>query len=130
MMHEKILTHHQINQHLCGYPVLLEKGRCILKMETVSEMTADDSGLVHGGFIFGMADYAAMLAVNHPHVVLGSADVQFMQPVKVGEELEAEAVTEDNTGKKKIVAVTIRQADKTVFKGHFICFVLDKHVLS
>jgi acyl-coenzyme A thioesterase PaaI-like protein len=130
MMDEKILTHRQIDHRLCGDPVLLEKGRCILKLKTIPEMVADPSGLIHGGFVFGMADYAAMLAVNHPNVVLGSADVQFTQPVKLGDELEADAAVENKTGKKQIVTVSIRQKETIVFTGRFICFVLDKHVLG
>lgn len=32
-------------------------------------MAADEYRLVHGGFIFGLADYAVMLAINEPTVV-------------------------------------------------------------
>ena len=60
-------------------------------MTTTNAMAADDIGLVHGGFIFGMADYAAMLAVNDPNVVLGAADVKFLKPVSVQETVVAEA---------------------------------------
>jgi acyl-coenzyme A thioesterase PaaI-like protein len=44
-------------------------------------MAADQRGLVHGGFTFGLADYAAMVAVNDPNVVLGAAEVRFLAPV-------------------------------------------------
>jgi len=48
-------------------------------------MVVDDHKLVHGGFIFGAADYAAMAAVNDPNVVLGSAEVSFLKPSKSGD---------------------------------------------
>jgi acyl-coenzyme A thioesterase PaaI-like protein len=49
-------------------------------------MAVDDRGLVHGGFVFGLADHAAMLAVNDPNVVLGAASTRFLKPVRVGED--------------------------------------------
>jgi uncharacterized protein (TIGR00369 family) len=93
-------------------------------------MAADDSGLVHGGFIFGLADYAAMLAVNHPNVVLGGADVKFLKPVKAGESVYAEATVTSASGKKQMVSVTVKREDDVVFKGDFSCFILEKHVLD
>jgi acyl-coenzyme A thioesterase PaaI-like protein len=93
-------------------------------------MVVDETGLVHGGFIFGLADYAAMISVNHPHVVLGSADVKFLKPVKVNEALVAESVVQSNEGRKRIATVTVKKEDTTVFKGVFTCYVLDKHVLE
>ena len=55
-------------------PTDLRPGYAKVTMVTTPVMSADDRGLTHGGFYFGMADYAAMLAVNDPNVVLGSAD--------------------------------------------------------
>ncbi len=129
-MNNKICTHHQISQQLCGHPVLLEEGHCIVELEMTSDMAADESGLIHGGFLFGMADYAAMLAVNHPNVVLGGADVKFIKPTKIGDLLQAEAGIEEKKGKKEIVTVRISKNGDIVFEGRFFCFVLDKHVLS
>ncbi len=71
-------------------------------------MAADERGLVHGGFVFGLADYAAMLAVNHPNVVLASAEVRFLKPVVVGERLVAEAWVEETDGRKSRVQVEVR----------------------
>ncbi|HKL82437.1 MAG TPA: thioesterase, partial [Desulfobacter sp.] len=76
-----IITHQLIDNELCGTPLMVENGKSRVEYTTTSRMAADDSGLVHGGFIFGLADYAAMLAVNHPNVVLGGADVKFLKPV-------------------------------------------------
>jgi len=125
-----IITHQQINQKLCGKPVTVEPDLCRIKLETDDSMTVDKQGLVHGGFIFGLADYAAMLAVNDPNVVLGSADVKFLKPVKVGEIVVAEANTASKKGKKHIVTVIVHRNEEPVFSGEFTCFVLDKHVLS
>jgi acyl-coenzyme A thioesterase PaaI-like protein len=50
----------------------------------IAEMTVYEKGLVHGGFIFSQADHAAMLAVNHPDVVLGREECNFLAPAKRG----------------------------------------------
>ena len=125
-----IRTHQSIDTELCGAPVKVEEGTGIVEYSTTPRMAADTSGLVHGGFIFGLADYAAMLAVNHPNVVLGSANVKFTRPVKVGESVRAEAGVTSTEGKKHRVNVVVKRGDDVVFQGEFACFVLDKHVLD
>ena len=99
-------------------------------MSTSTNMVVDDTGLVHGGFIFGLADHAAMIAVNHPNVVLGAAEVKFLKPVKTGETLQAEARVDNRSGKKHIVSTTVTREGDTVFEGSFTCFVLERHVLE
>ncbi len=125
-----ILTHRAIDQTLCGKPLFIENGESRVVFTALPEMAVDDTGLVHGGFIFGLGDYAAMLAVNHPNVVLGSADVRFLSPVQVGDTLEARASVQKVDGKKQMVDVVITQNDKKVFSGRFNCFVLGAHVLE
>jgi acyl-coenzyme A thioesterase PaaI-like protein len=126
----EIDTHRQIDQSLCGKPVLLERGHCRVELTTTHLMAADDQGLVHGGFIFGAADYAAMLAVNHPHVVLGASDVKFLKPVRVGETVAVQAQVQEVKGKKYRVSVSAAKDDAEIFQGMFTCFVLDRHVLA
>lgn len=125
-----INTHTQIDQRLCGRPLEVGRGHSRVLLETIAAMAVDDHDLVHGGFIFGLADYAAMIAVNDPNVVLGGSEVKFLKPVKVGEQIEAEARLTDRDGRKCKVAVTAKRGTEEVFQGNFTCFVLDKHVLS
>jgi uncharacterized protein (TIGR00369 family) len=126
----QIATHQKIDQRLCGRPVQVEQGYSRVQLTATPDMTADTTGLVHGGFIFGLADYAAMIAVNHPNVVLGAADVKFLKPVSVEEAVVAEARVEEVQGKKQWVAVSVTKAGEVVFQGMFTCFVLDRHVLD
>jgi uncharacterized protein (TIGR00369 family) len=126
----KIITHQAIDQTLCGRPIHLAQGLSRVELETTPQMAADSSGLIHGGFIFGLADYAAMIAVNHPYVVLGAAEVTFLKPIVIGEKVVAEAKVEKIQGKKQRVAVTVTRQDDCIFKGMFTCFVLEDHVLS
>lgn len=123
-------THLGIDQRLCGVPYQLSPGRACATLHTVPEMAADDRGLVHGGFVFGLADHAAMLAINHPNVVLGAAQVRLLAPVRVGERLDAEAVVLATRGRRHQVAVTVRLGAQPVFAGEMTCFVGDGHVLD
>lgn len=126
-----IATHPRIDQGLCGAPVVVEPGRAEVRLVTTPAMAADDQGLVHGGFVFGAVDYAAMLAVNHPNVVLGSAQVKFLRPVRVGEAVIARATAGEAQGKKRVVTVeAIREGGEVVLAGELVCFVLERHVLE
>jgi acyl-coenzyme A thioesterase PaaI-like protein len=108
----------------------VESGSSQVELVTTAQMAADEQGLVHGGFIFGAADYAAMIAVNHPHVVLGASDVKFLKPVRVGETVMARAQVQEVKGKKYWVSVSVTKDVEVIFQGMFTCFVLDKHVLE
>lgn len=126
----EVRTHESIDRRLCGAPVELETGRARVAMVTVAEMAADGRGLVHGGFVFGLADHAAMLAVNHPHVVLGSCSMRFTRPVVVGERLEAEARVGEGEGAKIPVTVEVLRDGETVAEGELVCFTPERHVLD
>ena len=102
-------THEKIAAHLCGTPLAISEGRARVALEVSAEMAADGRGLAHGGFTFGLADYAAMLAVNEPNVVLAGATLKFLGPVVVGDRVEAEAVVDRQEGKKRWVKVTVRR---------------------
>lgn len=123
-------THAAIDRDLCGHPVALEPGRARVRLRTTRVMAADDRGLVHGGFIFGLADYAAMLAVNDPLVVLGSGSLRFVAPVVVGDTLEAAAEVHAQEGKRRSVRVTVSRDEVLVAAGDFACFVPARHVLD
>jgi acyl-coenzyme A thioesterase PaaI-like protein len=123
-------THRAIDRRLCGEPVALAPGRARVELVTLPEMAVDERGLVHGGFVFGLADHAAMLAVGDPLVVLGSAEVRFTAPVAVGERVTAEAEVEGEEGRKRWVRVRARRGEEEVLSGVFTCFVLARHVLE
>jgi uncharacterized protein (TIGR00369 family) len=126
----EIITHQKIDQKLCGRPLEVGDGTSRIQMQALDHMAADASGLVHGGFIFGLADYAAMLAVNHPNVVLGAAEAKFLKPVKVADTVVAQGTIIESKGKKQIVDVQVLKGEETVFQGTFTCFVLEQHILG
>ncbi len=123
-------THLGIDADLCGVPLELREGVARVELKTSARMLVDPTGLVHGGFVFGLADYAAMLAVNHPNVVLGSADTRFVKPVQVGDRVVADAEVVSVSGTKRDVRVAARVGSDVVFEGTLVCFVPERHVLE
>lgn len=126
----QIKTHAMIDRTLCGEPVSLGENSSEVRLECAQNMAADDSGLVHGGFIFGLADYAAMLSVNHPNVVLGAAETRFLKPSRVGDVLVAKAQDQTPLERKHLVHVEVFCGEDAVFSGTFTCFVTAEHVLA
>ncbi len=123
-------THLEIDERYSGSIVELARDSSKVELVTTREMTVDASGLVHGGFIFSLADHAAMAAINHPNVVLSAASVKFLLPVKMGEKLVACAWVTNTEGKKRFVSVTVDHDGEMVFEGEFTCYVPTKHVLG
>ena len=123
-------THLNINTSLCGKVTKLQENYAEVLLHTTQQMAADMQGLVHGGFIFGAADYAAMSAVNDPYVVLGVSSSKFIAPVKVGDAVICKASVVSIKGKKAEVEVEAFVNEKLVFEGNFTTFVLPAHVLG
>jgi acyl-coenzyme A thioesterase PaaI-like protein len=123
-------THLHIDTSLCGKVTKLEEGYAEVLLYTKQQMSADAQGLVHGGFVFGAADYAAMSAVNDPYVVLGASSSRFIAPVKVGDAVLCKARVVNSKGKKSVVEVVAFVNEKLVFEGDFTTFVLTSHVLG
>lgn len=123
-------THLNINSSLCGKVTKLANNYAEVLLHTTYQMVADEKGLIHGGFIFLAADFAAMCAVNDPNVVLGAATSKFIAPVKVGAAVLYRASVASEKGKKREVEVKAFVSDRLVFSGSFTTFVLESHVLE
>ena len=123
-------THRSIDPSLVGKATKIETDFAEVLLHTTRRMSADMQGLVHGGFVFGAADYAAMCAVNDPYVVLGASDVRFIAPVRVGDAVACRARVTQTKGNKKIVSVEAFVSERKVLEGTFTTFVLEGHVLK
>lgn len=122
-------THQNISPDLCGQVVDLGENRAEAELLTTQQMAVDDRGLVHGGFVFGLADFAAMAAVNHPWVVLAAAESRFRAPVRVGETLRARATSDGDSRRPTVEVEVVRDGDP-VAAFSMRCTVLDRHVLD
>ncbi len=129
---EKVIlqTHEKINQNLSGEITLLKIGYVELLLKTTPEMLADEKGLIHGGFIFSAADYAAMAAVNEKNVVLVAGETQFLSPVKLYDEVKFIAKVRQKEGRKRNVHVEAFVYDIKVFEGEFKTVITEKHILK
>jgi len=127
----ELKTHGKASPSLVGRVVIIEEGvAAVVELEASDDMAVDEHGLVHGGFTFGLADYAAMTAVNHPYVVLGGAECRFVAPVRVGDKMVARASVKGGEGRRRDVDVEVSVEEKKVFEGIFKCFILDKHIFG
>lgn len=125
-----IKTHSRITSDLSGEVLLMENGYVETRLITTDSMLADDTGLIHGGFIFSAADYAAMLAVNEKNVVLVGSECQFLSPVKYHDEVNFVAKVRHKEGRKRNVHVKGFVLDIKVFEGEFKTVVTERHVLN
>jgi len=139
-------THLKSSPRWVGEVIELTEDEARVSLRTDDEMAVDENGLIHGGFVFSLADYAAMLAVNDPNVVLGGAEVRFTRPVKAGDQVEAVARQVAEDGRKRIVEVEATRLPRgdgadggegeapdqgeVVLRGVFTCYVLRAHVLE
>ena len=126
----QIKTHQRINKDLSGEITKHEVGYVELRLMTTADMVADELGLIHGGFIFSAADYAAMVAVNEKNVVLVASDCQFLSPVKFHDEVNIIARVRQKDGRKRNVHVEAYVLDIKVFEGEFKTVITEKHVLK
>jgi len=122
-------THERINTVYSGEILKLESGYSKVILETTEAMRADEVGLVHGGFIFSAADFAAMVAVNEPNVVLASSNCLFLAPVRVGDSVTFEATEHQKEGRKRNVTVRGFVHEIKVFEGEFKTVITERHVL-
>ena len=123
-------THNKINQEFSGEIVKIEVGYVEVRLTTTQEMVVDELELIHGGFIFSAADFAAMAAVNEKNVVLVASDCQFLSPVKLYDEVNFIARVRHKEGRKRNVYVEGKVHDIKVFEGEFKTVITDKHVLK
>ena len=123
-------THQKTNSNISGEITVLENGYVEVLLTTTPDMVVDDMGLIHGGFVFSAADYAAMAAVNEQNVVLVACNCQFLSPVKLRDEVRVTAKLRHKEGKKRNVHVEAYVLDIKVFEGDFNTVITERHVLK
>ncbi len=122
-------THLKLDNNINGKVIELQEGFSKIQLFTKEFMAADAQGLVHGGFAFCAADFAAMAAVNNPYVVLAKSETKFLAPVKVGETIVFEANIIKQETNRSTIEVIGSVSSTAVFKGIFYTATLDKHIL-
>ena len=99
---------------------VLAPGRATLEM-TVTDLMVNGHGIIHGGYVFLLADTAFACACNYPGAVTvaASADITFVSPARQGDVLVAEAVERHRYGRSGIYDVSVSCGDRVVaeFRG-------------
>lgn len=99
----------------------VEAGRVALRMPVAAAM-ANGHGLVHGGYLFLLADTAfayACASLGRPSVTR-TADIAFLAPGRTGADLAAVAELRTEAGRTTIVDVRVTQGDELLaeFRAH------------
>ncbi|OKI20953.1 phenylacetic acid degradation protein PaaD [Streptomyces sp. CB03911] len=99
-------------------------GRALMRMRVTEEMV-NGYGMAHGGYLFLLADAAFSYACNSygQVTVAQAAQVTFLAPAAVGDELVAEAVERARSGRNGVYDVTVRQSTGKVvaeFRGQSV----------
>jgi len=82
----------------------------------VTESMANGHGICHGGYLFLLADSAFAFACNTSGVVTVAqgADIEFFEPVRVGETLVAQARARHRRGRSAVFEVELRRRGELV----------------
>jgi acyl-CoA thioesterase len=88
---------------------------------TVRPHMINGHDIAHGGLVFTLADTAFASACNGwgPVTVAAGAEISFLAPARLGDELEAHAQVRTRRGRTGIYDVTVRRGDEVVaeFRG-------------
>ena len=94
----------------------VRRGHCTAQMRVRADM-ANGHGICHGGVVFTLADSACGNACNYaaPPTVAASVTIEFLAPVRVGDELTATATERWQEGRGGVYDVEItNQSGQTV----------------
>lgn len=99
----------------------IRQGYARLAMTPTADM-ANGHGIVHGGYIFTLADSAFAFACNtyDERAVAAQGSITFLRPGKVGNRLTAEAREIARSGRSGIYDVTVYDGEAAIaeFRGH------------
>lgn len=130
LLNDDLLTHAKIKGALVGNLTELKKGFSKVIFHTTQEMTVDDFGLIHNGFIFGSAEYAAVASINEENVVVIGCRSKFFAPAKLGDVIEFEAKGRFEEARKREIRVIGKINEIKIFEGIFQAILLEKHILQ
>jgi acyl-CoA thioesterase len=90
-------------------------GRAVVAMPVTAAMV-NGHAIGHGGLTFALADSAFAFACNShgPVTVAHSADIAFLTPVRLGDELVATAVERSRDGRRGVYDVRVVAGDTVV----------------
>ncbi len=130
LVNDELLTHTKIKSTLVGNIVQLQKGYTRVLLEPTYEMVVDDFGLIHSGFLFGSAEYAAIACINEENVVIIASSCKFFAPAKLGNTIEFEAKSITSNARKREVTVIGTINHIKIFEATFQAVILENHIFK
>lgn len=127
---DELKTHRDLKPRYSGIITDLKKGYSKVQLTTTSDMTLDQEGLIHSGFVYLAADYAASVAINEENLIVIGSKIGFYAPAKLGDIIEFEAKSRFEDTKKREVQVIGKISDIKVFEGTFQLVILDDHIFN
>lgn len=127
----ELITCPGINNSLAGNISHIEKNFAKGILITTDEMSVDELGLVHSGFIFNAANYIAQAAINKEFSVLIGSRSFFYAPLKVGDilNLEATALFNEDSRKREVKVVGFVNEIK-IFDASFQVVTTEEHIFK
>ncbi len=129
-LREDLHTHQKIRTNISGDIVSLEKGKSKTILQTTDEMSVDSLGLIHSGFVFSAAEFAAVVAVNEENLVIIAAKTKFLAPAKSGDLIEFRATAKFEDSRKREIKVIGEINGIKIFEGTFQAVLLENHILK
>ncbi|WP_333804321.1 PaaI family thioesterase [Sulfurospirillum sp.] len=129
-LNDDLKTHVKVKSTLIGNLIELTKNGAKVVLQTTTDMCVDEFGLIHSGFIFGSAEYAAVAAVNEANVVVIGCRSKFFAPAKLGDLITFEAKGRFEDARKREIKVVGMINEIKVFEGIFQAVLLERHILQ
>ncbi|STP09018.1 hotdog domain-containing protein [Helicobacter cinaedi] len=116
--------------NIVGELVELYRDRAVVRFRPNERMIMDESKMIHAGFVFNAASFAAMAAINKKYSVLIASDVKFLAPIELGHEITFKAQAIQSDTKKCEVKVEGFLLDIKIFDSLFHIAVFDKKIFK
>lgn len=120
----------QLKSDLCGIIIQSDKEELITRFQPSKQMISDENDIVHSGFIFNAASYAAMCLVNQPYSLIIKSEVQFLAPLEFGQEMTFIATIRHSNNKQYEVLVKGTLLDIKIFEASFHISIFDKQIFK
>lgn len=115
---------------IVGELVELYRDKAIVRFRPNERMIMDESKMIHAGFVFNAASFAAMATINKKYSVLIASDVKFLAPIELGHEITFKAQAIQSDTKKCEVKVEGFLLDIKIFDSLFHIAVFDKKIFK
>lgn len=117
-----------LKPELCGTIIKMNQEEILVKFTPNEQMVGDENNLIHSGFVFNAANYTAMCLVNHPNSLTIGAEVQFLAPIELEQEMLFVGTIKHVNDRKYKILIKGTLLDIKIFEGIFHISIFDKEL--